>query len=555
MIKSKSHTKGAGGMMQNDRYTEYMDGRIREIAGKVIYSNEEVMEKWKEVCRQKETSAFPHRRKELQHMLTACGVDWTHAVTEEDWKACIRQVPSSEDRECGIISMLYEIYHSFPTLGDYTERLVRRLGDPAFQGDSVRLAIVKQFIKETDYETDLILQWAKDTYGLQGEIGSAELREAVLRNLQEDVFDLLEKGMPLPSMETEVGKEKYEQKIQDIHKKNRNDYPLLRLADDFSAGRHRKSVEIKEDLYLFAIAFSMTASAGGEGYDPVRDVEKNLFHDYYQDSLLKYISDDYRRHASGIEKEPSGEGINYKNYAEIIYLYVLNRTDLTAREKLALAESLIEECTRKAKRWKKKEKDGILYTEVYRGFFFDDVLELNDKELVKYFRKHFDVPKIHKGEELNAVTEQATAERITKDLLADLKEVYQEKDISFGIKNWTNLNGHSEDFKKDKDFLKILEKMEERLRFKDEWKEWLEKTSTEGSLYQDKSVPTRLGLITLCFYRYYYSGQGVGRSLPEMIEDFCFEVDPLLEQCRYQKISTKNIFDMFALFMLYSISC
>ena len=197
----------------------------------------------------------------------------------------------------------------------------------------------------------------------------------------------------------------------------------------------------------------------------------------------------------------------------------------------------------------------MLYTEVYRGFFFDDVLELNDKELVKYFRKHFDVPKIHKGEELNAVSEQATAERITKDLLADLKEVYQEKDISFGIKNWTNLNGHSEDFKKDKDFLKILEKMEERLRFKDEWKEWLEKTSTEGSLYQDKSVPTRLGLITLCFYRYYYSGQGAGRSLPEMIEDFCFEVDPFMEHWRYQKIIKKNIFDMFALFMLYSISC
>ena len=49
-------------MEQN--FTEYMNRVVREMAEKIPYANEEVMDKWREVCRQKNTSAFLHRQKD-----------------------------------------------------------------------------------------------------------------------------------------------------------------------------------------------------------------------------------------------------------------------------------------------------------------------------------------------------------------------------------------------------------------------------------------------------------------------------------------------------------
>ena len=516
------------------KFTEYMNRVVREAAEKIPYANEEVMDKWKEVCRQKNTSAFLHRQKELEHMLTVCGIDWSQAETDEDWEACIRQVPFDDEREQMILSMLHQIYRDFPVSGSYIERLVRRLGNPAFQKDSVRLAIVKQFIQETDYETEKILNWAKKKYGLEGEIGSADLREAVLFHLQEDVFDLLEEGITADDTQTQKN---------DKRDRNRKRYPLLRMADDFSVGRHRKSVDIKKELYLFALAFYMTASS-----DPLTDIEKNLFHDYYQDSLLKYITEDYRKTASGYEKEPSGAGINYKNYAEVILLYLLNKKDLTAREKLELADWMVDKCNHMGKRRVKKERP--LFTEVYKAYFFEDIMEMETEELIDYILAHFDIPKgTGVKDALSVVSQQNTAEAVVKNLIWDLKEVYQEKDIVIGIRNWTKLNACSADFTKDKDFKKILDKIGERLQIKTDKKAWL-----ESGIFEDIAEPTRLELITACFYRYYFAEKSKGLSLPEMIDDFCFETDELLEQCRYQKMSMKNIFDVFILFMLYSIA-
>lgn len=220
---------------------------------------------------------------------------------------------------------------------------------------------------------------------------------------------------------------------------------------------------------------------------------------------------------------------------------------------MLLADRLTRECTGKGRRRVAKERPK--FTEIYKAYFFEDIMDMEEEELAEYIMENYDIPK---GTKLNTVwdvvSEQVTATHITQELLWDLKEVYRETDISIGIKNWTKGGHGSIDFRKDKDFMKILEKMRARLQIKKTRKEWLDEQLAAGGLFQDLNDPTRLELITACFYRYYFSERGRGLSLPRMIEDFCFEVDPLLEKCRYQKISTKNIFDMFALFMLYSIS-
>lgn len=55
-----------------------------------------------------------------------------------------------------------------------------------------------------------------------------------------------------------------------------------------------------------------------------------------------------------MEAEPSGYSINYKNFAEVIYLYYLNKEGLTPAEKLSHAENVID----KIKNWK-EAKAGI----------------------------------------------------------------------------------------------------------------------------------------------------------------------------------------------------
>ena len=215
----------------------------------------------------------------------------------------------------------------------------------------------------------------------------------------------------------------------------------------------------------------MTASA--DKADPIRDIEKNLFFDYYQDNLLKFITEDYRQNAVGQEKEPSGQGINYKNFAEVIILYALNRKELTVRERMLLADRLTRECTGKGRRRVAKERPK--FTEIYKAYFFEDIMDMEEEELAEYIMENYDIPK---GTKLNTVwdvvSEQVTATHITQELLWDLKEVYRETDISIGIKNWTKGGHGSIDFRKDKDFMKILEKMRARLQIKKTRKEWLD---------------------------------------------------------------------------------
>ena len=44
-----------------------------------------------------------------------------------------------------------------------------------------------------------------------------------------------------------------------------------------------------------------------------------------------------------------GYGINYKNFAEVTFLWCINQTQLSAKEKLKLAYDIIEFCKAKGK--------------------------------------------------------------------------------------------------------------------------------------------------------------------------------------------------------------
>jgi hypothetical protein len=39
--------------------------------------------------------------------------------------------------------------------------------------------------------------------------------------------------------------------------------------------------------------------------------------------------------------------------------------------------------------------------------------------------------------------------------------------------------------------------------------------------------------------------------MPQLLGEFRTGLDPVLDACRFQRISQKNLFDMFVLFLLY----
>ena len=89
----------------------------------------------------------------VKKILTSAGIDCSSFRTLGDYKKAANTFCSEEDFNSILIEKFYKLYRSFPKSQNFMERFVRRLGDEEFIKDSVRLAIVKQFIKYTDYGT------------------------------------------------------------------------------------------------------------------------------------------------------------------------------------------------------------------------------------------------------------------------------------------------------------------------------------------------------------------------------------------------------------------
>ncbi len=103
---------------------------------------------------------------------------------------------------------------------------------------------------------------------------------------------------------------------------------ILQWCDDMAKGWFRVSMKRRSprrDLYYLAFVLGMNVSLDQDQRSPqdFRDVEKNLFEDFYADNLLGYLGNYDKNYMQGLEKEPTGAGIDWKNYAEVIYLYCL----------------------------------------------------------------------------------------------------------------------------------------------------------------------------------------------------------------------------------------
>ncbi len=518
-------------------YMQDMMSDVRKSFSK-FYAREDFFELIEELKKEKGKSSYKFRKAELDAMFMAIRLNTKavdnivilESIVREHCKG--REVIKKE-----LIKDFVSKYKEFPKSEDFMKRIVHRLGGSECLGETVRLSIVKRFVKYTDYYTAAVKKIVVEQCINSGIIKenhrfrSAEQRtEFVFDNIDDSVFEVAFKRIE----EASTTKKKDELKDQ---------YRLLRLADDLANSRFITNGRTKTDLYLFAMAYDMTyfIDETDDFYDEQRDIQKNLFEDYYNNNLLRFLSESYKKNPGIQEKEPSGEGINYKNYAEAIYLYCLRKYE-NPKEKIKKAEELISRCKKS-----NIQRDYSLineddYTFDYRISFVDNALKFNEDDLVEYICRNYEIDRsVGAGSPITVANEQKMAFDNYNNLVGKIKKLYKD-DLG--------------DILYDATFLKYLKY----------FKVYNENGANEivsivGSYLNDDNLfsledatqMTRTILISVYFYYFQLDEKynKYAKSVSDLYVNFCNGVNKILEDSRYQKISEKNIFDMSVFFAIY----
>ena len=291
--------------------------------------------------------------------------------------------------------------------------------------------------------------------------------------------------------------ELYKQAKKDAVKAKRNaakkgsiDLELIEMCRDLAAGNFRVNGKTKVYLYYFAFMFGMTVPMEGRECAPERDLVKNLFQDFYNDNLLRLLSSDYSdpKKAAALEREPTGEGINYKSFVEVIYLYFLCREDLrmTPGEKIDAAEAVILDCVKRAKKDGRPASQPVgTHTEVYRALHVNVLLNKAPEEIADYILAHYQVfsPDSAGIARIMVAAEENTASDLIEEIMSGLDEAYldippfdacQRADRNRGIKDdivflsdnsafdWKVKTLLEERYAGDTAFLKVVRALDDR---------------------------------------------------------------------------------------------
>ena len=245
----------------------------------------------------------------------------------EKYEMCARELPRAAELDKLFEERIFDIYKSCKSSADYMTRLVKRrirILNPQLERecDTVRVLILKQFLRAAEFPKTTCMSRAMRDYVYET-TGTARAgkKETIntIATVSDNIFDKL-KEMPVEKEAKKVFREKWD--------------PLI-WANDIASGTFGEQQTTRDKLYIFAIVFEMTYyKVTNEESD---DIQENLFYNYYEDNLLNSL-------AGGVEKEPTGHGINFKNFAEIIYLYYIHKEGMTAAEKLKAAKKMIARC-------------------------------------------------------------------------------------------------------------------------------------------------------------------------------------------------------------------
>ena len=174
---------------------------------------------------------------------------------------------------------------------------------------------------------------------------------------------------------------------------------------------------------------------------------------------------------STVETEPTGEGINYKNFAETIYLYFLyhKELDMSPGEKIDTAEDMIQQCVNCAPYIpgdEKLNKNNKLYTDYYKGNVLENLLRKPLEEVVEYVTENYLVIKDQNNHGIMVNSEEKKAFDKYGKIIEELEQSIN-GDVDISSREWTIKKLLEERFgQKNKNFSRILELLDDRTRLK-----------------------------------------------------------------------------------------
>lgn len=467
-----------------------------------------------------------------------------------------------------LVDTLSSIYATYPQPDEFMQRIVEQLDGGASKTDSLQLRILKRFMKTVNVKEN------KKYY-------SKTLARKETVDIDESIFNVL-----------------------DNNPAEKCDYiPLVQAAYNLAKGNFVSPVTTKELLFLFAFAYDMRyySSTNDNNYNLQRDVERNLFEDYYCDNLTRYIYSEDGGKSGNSDKEPTGIGVNPKNYIDVIFIYYLNLESMETSQKVARFYTMISK-VRDA--WKSKyeyvETRKNIYEDVPTGTYRNKIQTIlngmDEDAFEKYLLDNYycDVRYTYTNKKTGGIQEgskgpfelQFAANSAYKQYCLILDLIREElslpgadfskvdlrvlKDVSKEeafIDLYTNENSKLAnrfcelemnvpdssakffqkgicDSKERKEFVSIIKGIEKRLNPY----EALSVTNPE-SLTRTKMIAA--------YYHYHclkysvYDCEEDWQSFKDVLEEMKYCLNDYLEDAGYQKISSKNLYDVFVIFFAY----
>jgi hypothetical protein len=505
-----------------------------------------------------------------------------------EFQKAILKLPSMEELNIKFLEFLYGKYKYFKSSSDYITRLVKaRLSDISEDlfdiNASTGLLIMKQFIKQFGCGT-ITLSNGKEKHIEDRDKGKNE------KNANSYYSGTIEKlcnekyGGDYETMASKLTEDDYNKFVES------DDCNFAKIADNFSKGYFNSMGKTREYIYIFAIAFEMNGpqniinEKNDNGIKDWTDINQCLFFDFYTDNLINQtfgkINNAKDEKDKNNENFNDGYGINWKNFVEIIYLYYLNRSDMSAKEKLYGALKGYYYChTNKnantfADLQNKRQNLPPESTEYYRKNFLQDLMNIEDEK--KFLNKvilSYECKK-PQGNTL-PLTEYTSVHRTALDFFNSMGEKMKNNvpdninasalefwDVPIGsnkiIYNGCNICYNNISFVVNQDFIDCINRFNDRYII-----------GSDSINYNGDIVICRTDLISR-FSDYlvdnFYNNPDcpVIDNFSEFFKYFCnnaplddnqnaqyYGINSILIKCGYQEINTKNIFDILIIFITF----
>lgn len=518
--------------METGTITKRLDGVFSDLTEEFqfLYNPEAPMLTRQDFMRQLEelrvfkgSSRAPSLWADLFRKLDAFGIKYEKGQPAAYYEKIIENsnLPDASAPDTRLIRAFYVNFDKYPQPQEYISRVVDRFSNAVdgWSGDTLRLRILKQFIKYGNFlrEAGFGGHQAVRNY-VKDKISGKVTADAICKVLDDGVFELL----------SAANKEQ---------KKPDGKFGLLKVTDDLTAGKFRTGGATKRGLYMFAMAFNLT----------VEDAEKNLFRDYYSNNLMRFLTDAYRDGLSDYEATPTEQGINYKNFAEMIYLYFIHG-NYAPEEKIRRSAQMIREVSTAENTGIRQNYDTSFYRNSLNKIFAQP-----PEQFQKFIIDNFDCGTSAKDAKtgksygigfMQTQLEQKTSAAVQRELLQKLKREIDLSECLYGlgfVDIKTLENNFGAEPGKFNDFKTLLGCIDRLLK--------------DERVFNSKNI-SRTSLAIL--YHHYYNAineldvQDSGQSFEKHFRSFKSEMNEWLERAFYQPFDVKNILDVALAFSSYA---